>query len=235
MTMRRAVIPALLLCVPGMVIAADRQIPLGSFDRIRVEGPYKVQVLAGRSPRATVSGAADALDGVEIRVDGRSLVVRKARDTLGAGWGPRRATPVAVTVSALTVNAVSAMAGSVVTVSAVKGDRVDLSVGGPGSIAVESAQATQLTATVIGPGAISVGGRADRARLTSSGTGTIDAEALEAGDLIARLDGAGEIRARSRYTATIANMGLGQVTVAGRPKCRVDAPGGGTVTCGAAR
>lgn len=235
MTIARTLLLPLLLALPGWAGAADRQVPLGSFDRIRVEGAYKVQVVTGRSPRAVVSGAADALEGVEVRVDGRTLLVRKARETLGAGWGPRRATPVTVTVSALAVSAVTAMAGSVVTVTATRGDRVDLSVAGAGSIAVERAETPQLSATLIGPGAITIGGRAERARLTTSGTGTIDAGALDAGDLTIRLDGAGETRARARYTATIANMGLGTVTVAGRPKCRVEAPGGGAVVCGETR
>jgi hypothetical protein len=66
--------------------------------------------------------------------------------------------------------------------------------------------------------------------LSAIGPATIAADALEAGDLVVMLDGPGEIAARARYTAAVANGGLGRVTVAGTPKCRVT--GGGPVRCG---
>ena len=58
----------------------------------------------------------------------------------------------------------------------------------------------------------------------------VAATGVGAGDLVATLDGPGEIAARARYTAAVANGGLGRVTVAGTPKCRVT--GGGPVRCG---
>ena len=78
-------------------------------------------------------------------------------------------------------------------------------------------------------------GRAGVARFVINGAGKIDADKLDAGDLTVRLDGPGGASARARYTASITNKGLGQVTVAGSPKCTVRGSRGGPVTCGAAK
>ena len=38
--------------------------------------------------------------------------------------------------------------------------------------------------------------------------------------------------AQARYQAAVSLTGLGRVTVAGKPKCTVQAPAGGRVVCG---
>ena len=116
-----------------------------------------------------------------------------------------------------------------------KGERGDRAVTGPGTIGVGEVIADAASATVIGGGGITLAGRAGRARLMTNGPGTIDAGTLDAGDLVVRLDGPGATKARARYTASIVDTGLGQVAVAGSPKCTVKADAGGPVACGTGR
>ena len=76
-----------LLSLSTPAVAEERRIGLGSFERVRVEGPYRVTIATGASPGATVRGAG-GLDGVELRADGGTLVLRRAG---GTDWAERRA------------------------------------------------------------------------------------------------------------------------------------------------
>lgn len=209
-----------------------RTTAVGSFDRIRVEGPFEVRVAIG-SPRATVSGDPRVTEGVAVRVDGSTLSVRKGT----GGWGeqPRggAAGPIVVTLATPGLTSASVAAGGRLAIARMRGMKVDVTVSGNGSLALAAADTDQLTATLIGTGQMTLGGRAARARLIASGPGAIDATGLAVNDLTVHLDGVGTVKAAARYTAQVTNSGLGSVTVAGAAKCRVDAAAGGPVTCGA--
>jgi hypothetical protein len=223
-------LPLLLLSTPAT--AAERQIGIGSIDRLRVDGPFEVRVTTGASPRVTIAGDGDAVAAVDVHVDGRTLAIRPGAGVWGSrppGGGTAPAGPIVVTVGTPSLAAITSVAGARITATATKGDRVDLSVSGTGAIAVAGGEATQLFATVIGSGTIAVAGRTPRARLVVNGPGSIDADKLEVGDLTAFLDGPGTIGARARYTAGGANTGLGALSVAGQPKCTFR----GQVACGA--
>ncbi len=211
--------------------AADRPLYIGSFDRVRVQGPFEVRIVDG-SPGATLSGDRRVIEGVEVRVDGSTLTIRN-----GIGqWGeqPRAATtqPVVVTVSARNIVSATVIGAGRLTIPRMKTTRVELAVTGAGVIIAGGIDADQANATVIGGGAITLAGRAATTRLLANGPATIDAGALVAGDATVRVDGPGEVKANARFTATVDNLGLGQVTVAGHPKCTVKANAGGPVTCG---
>ena len=236
MGMRSLLAPLLLLSSPvlaGQAPLASRTVSVGSFDRIRVEGPFEVRVTIG-SPRATIGGDPRVTEGVAVRVDGTTLSVRKGT----GGWGeqPRGGSasgPVVVTLSTPALTSASVAAGGRLTIAKMRGMRVDVTVSGNGSLALAAADTDQLNATLIGTGQMTLAGRAARARLITSGPGAIDASALAVNDLTVHLDGVGETKAAARYTAQVTNTGLGTVTITGNAKCRVDAAAGGPVVCGA--
>jgi hypothetical protein len=225
---------SLLLSSPAFAqsSAATRTVSVGSFDRVRVEGPFEVRVTIG-SPRATIVGSRSD-NGVVVRVDGTTLSVR--RDIGGWGEQPRGASAGLIVVMLTTpgLTSASVAAGGRLTIAKMRGMRVDVTVSGNGSLALAAADTDQLNATLIGTGQMSLAGRAARARLVTSGPGAIDASALAVNDLTVHLDGVGETRAAARYTAQVTNSGLGMVTVTGNAKCRVNAAAGGPVTCGTA-
>ncbi len=237
----------LLLSSPafGQSSTTSRTVSVGSFDRVRVEGPFEVRVTIG-SPRATITRKGGA-DDVAVRVDGTTLSVRKGT----GGWGEQRggssggssgggsgggggAGPIVVTLSTPGLTSASVAAGGRLTIAKMRGMRVEVTVSGNGSLSVAAADTDQLNATVIGGGQMTLAGRAARARLVTSGPGAIDASGLVVDDLTVHLDGVGETKAAARYTAQVTNSGLGSVTVTGNAKCRVDAAAGGPVVCGKA-
>lgn len=225
--------PLLLLALlaPGAATAADRRVAVGSFDRLRVEGPFDVRVTTGVSPGATLSGDRASIAAVELRTDGSTLIVRPGQ----LGEAARTGTgPIAVALATPALATLNVVGGSKVTVGRMKGQRVEVSLAGAGAASVAGADAEQLNVTVIGAGTVTIsGGRVARARLVASGPGGLDAAAVDVGDLTAHLDGLGTIRANARYSAQASNTGLGTVTIAGHPKCQV-AKGGGAVSCGTA-
>lgn len=224
----------LLLLVASPVAAAERPVFVGSFDRLRVEGPFQVTVASGRSPSARISGDPRLLDHVEVRLDGTTLVVRATIERWQEQPDTRGSTPVAVTLATPVLSSAIVVGGGAVTVTGARAARLDLSVTGSGSIVLAGANAEQANATVIGSGRIALAGRAGKARLLVNGAGRIDADRLDAGELVVRVDGPGETLARARFLATVTNIGLGHVAIAGTPRCIVRSDAGGPVQCGAA-
>jgi hypothetical protein len=226
----RALLPLLVLATPAA--AAERTIGIGSFDRLRVDGAFEVRVATGTSPGVRISGGRDAIEAVEVRVDGGTLVVRPGAGVWGERHGGAGDAPLVVTLGTPSLASIASIAGARITATGMKGERIDLSVSGAGAIAVADGTGSEVDATIIGAGTIAVAGRSGRARLVINGPGEIDASGLDAGELTARLDGTGAIRARARYIATGSNTGLGTITVTGGPKCTFRTPAGGRVDCG---
>lgn len=223
---------ALLLLIPTVAPAASRTYSVGSFERVRIEGPFEVHIATGKSPGAHVDGDQAIVDQLEISVNGTTITVRLGQ----AGWGetPAKAATRApvVTLTTPRLVGVAVVAGAEVDVGAMKAQRVDLTITGAGSLKVSAVDTDQLVATVVGTGALSAAGRASRATLQVNGPGTIDAPALASNDLIARVEGSGGIRTTARFTARVTTTGLGKVEVLGNAKCVVKAVAGGPVVCG---
>lgn len=230
--MVRALI-ALLLLIPATASADERRVNLGSFDRVRVNGAFDVTITTGPSPGATVIADRGVIGDIDLHSEGATLTIR--RNTMGR-WSEQTqaaaTTPIRIVLTTPGLSGVTLIGGGRVTVSRLSGSRVDLAASGNGAITAAAVQTDRLNVQLIGDGRIGVAGRAAGARLLANGAGTIDAAGLDAGDVTVHLDGLGTIAARARYTAQVSSTGLGTVTVAGRPKCRVTASAGAPVTCG---
>ena len=226
--LRLALLPLALLAAPAT--AAEKRVAVGSFDRVRVNGPFEVTYATG-SPNARLSGDPRAIERVDLRVDGTTLTVRY-RSRGGEERFAAPSGPVRVTLSSPSLASAAVFAGGRLSATRVKGDRIDLSISGAGQVAVADATAEQVNVTVIGTGEVTLAGRAARARYVMNGAGRIDAGKLEAGTVSVLLDGPGEIQAAARYDAIVTNTGLGAVSILGTPKCSVRARAGGPVACG---
>lgn len=223
---------ALVLLSATPASAADRVFSIGSYDRVRVDGPFEVRIVTGTSPGAKASGDRQLLERLAIAVNGTTLTVRIGT----GGWGEtplrRDGSAPVVTLSTPRLTTLFVTAGAQVRVDRMKAQRIDLSITGSGRLAVAQADTDQLYASILGAGSVTLGGRANRARLLTDGAGTMDATDLAVNDLTVRLDGPGETRAAARYTAAVTSTGLGSVTVTGKAKCTVQASAGGPVRCG---
>tara|TARA_Y100000815_G_scaffold271212_1_gene297333 strand:- start:53 stop:754 length:702 start_codon:yes stop_codon:yes gene_type:complete len=221
-----AILPLLLL-LAAFAPGQDRSFMVGSFDRIRVDGPYHVTVTQGRSPAARAVGDRDSLEQVEVRLSGTTLVV-----TAGTlGWQERTSPAEAAEIHIVAphLRGISVNGGGRATIAAMDGERVEANVNGAGAIIIDKVEARDFRATLIGTGRIAAGGESRSARLLSNGAGSIDAGALTTGDLSIVSQSTGGIAGHARYTARILATGAGTVSVTGAAKCEVSGPG--PVTC----
>lgn len=221
------------LCVALASTAADardRTVMLTSFDRIRVEGPFDVTLTTGSGAGGRISGASQAIDGVNVRVEGRTLIVSAGVNGWGGYPGGARGGPVRIAVTTPSLRAAYVAGGGRLTVDRIKAQAIDLAVSGAGSLSVAAIESDQLVAALNGTGTLSVAGSAGRARFVNSGTGAINAGNLVARDLVVVAQGAGSGVFAARYTADISALGLGDISVEGSPKCVVR--GAGPVNCG---
>ncbi|HZF43328.1 MAG TPA: head GIN domain-containing protein [Sphingomonadaceae bacterium] len=225
---------ALFLLAPLMAApahAAERGYSVTDFDRIRVDGPYRVTLTTGRSPGARAVGAQAAIEGVAVEVQGRTLIVRRNTQTWG-GYPGASAGPVEVRVTGYTLRAAALNGAGSLAIDKVKGASLDLVVAGSGLLTVGAIEADRLTVGVTGNGRARIAGKAAIAQLGVRGTGSIEATALVAKDAKIAADGPGEISVTATVTAGVVSAGAGQIVVLGNPACTVKATGSGTVTCG---
>lgn len=209
-------------------MAADRTVSIGSFDRLRVDGPFEVTVATG-SPSARLSGDGDSIEAIDVQLNGATLTVRR-RAVLGQKSASTE--PVRITLATPSLTGASSTAGASISIARLRGQRVDLAVGGAGAIAAAAVDAPDVSVMVAGAGRVTLAGRTQHARLVKNGEGSIDAAALDAADLLVATDGIGPINARARYTAQVGNAGTGQVTIIGAPRCVIRPANGGPVRCG---
>jgi hypothetical protein len=224
----RLLAPALLLLLGAAAPGEDRSYMVTSFDRLRVDGPFQVEVRSGSSPQARAEGERAALERLDLHVEGTTLVVSAKAD----GWRlPTGETPsvpqVSVTIPALRTVLVNG--GGRVRIARMAGDRVDLGLNGAGVIAVDAIDAGAVNATLTGTGAITLAGKSLRARLRSNGAGTIDAGALTTGEGTVIAETAGQTRLGARYKVRVFALGSGGVEIVGTPECVISGPG--PVTC----
>jgi hypothetical protein len=229
--MIRLLLALALLASSSLAHAADRSFIIGSYSRVRIDGPFQVTLVTGESPAAHASGSLDALDALTIEVDGDTLTV-----SMGAGdWSSdsgQMIVPPTITLATPSLASAVINSGAMLSIDAMKGQQVSLAVNGSGSMTVGAIDADQLDAAIIGTGRMTLAGKAAKGRFSVSGPGSVDAGKLVVSDLTAHSDGPGEMDLAARYTADITTSGLGLVTVAGSPSCTVHAIAGGPVRCG---
>jgi len=219
----RSLLLAPLLSLTAAAPAPERSFMVGSFERLRVDGPFEVEVVTG-SPRAVASGERGSLEQVAVRVNGDTMVISAGPLSSTSEKGLPK-----IRVSVLALRSVMLAGGARVRVAQMRGGRIDLTLTGSGSLDVAAIKADDLNASLTGAGAMTLGGTTARAMLRNSGAGSIDAAGLTAGDARLTSDSSGNIRINVRYTAQAMAMGSGGIAISGKPECTLR--GSGPMTC----
>lgn len=217
----------------GVAASPDRGYVVTTFDRVRVDGPFDVHVATRGAPMARAVGPADSTDGLDIRVEGTTLIVRAGPRGWKALAKPGSADAPVIYLRTTDLRGATVIGGGKLEITGpVRGQRVDLQVTGAGSLSVLGLDVDQFVASLLGDGTMKLGGRAAQARLSVSGAGALQASALTVNDLILRLDGPGSATTSARYTAQVTTTGVGAATVYGKAACKVKAVAGGPIACG---
>lgn len=217
--------------------AADRPVPVSDFNRLIVEGPYRVQLVVGRATTAIASGTREALDRVSIESTGQTLRIRPRRDL----WGANAAAdpgPVTIRLTTRTLRSARLLGPAVLDVegagtgAAPGGRDVELTVQGSGTLRATRVRADALSLGLLGSGSLDVAGTAETLRGQFQGTGNVAAAGLAADSATITTNTVGTVALQVNGRAEVTAYGLGTVTIGGSPACVLSGPGVANVSCG---
>lgn len=208
--------------------AATRNFAVTSFDRVRIDGPYRVRLATGVSPFATASGSAQALDAIALDVQGRTLVVHINHSAWG-GYSGQSPGPVTIELGTHDLSAAWLNGSGSIAIDRVSGLGFDLSVQGSGLASIDHVSVDQLRVGLGGAASARLTGSALRLNATVRGSSSLDASALSVKDVTIDAEGPAIIKAAVSGTAKVGAFGVSAVTFTGSPACTVRTQGSAIV------
>jgi len=216
------------LPVAAATPAPQRNFSVNSFDRIRIDGPYQVTLRTNIAPYARARGTPVSLDGVSIKVEGRTLIVRSGSGGWGGYAGEGRG-PVTIEVGTHDLSAAYINGAGALSVDRVRGLGFEMSIQGSGMASIGEVDVDQMRVGVSGAGTIRMAGRVGKLSTTIRGTSTLEAERLEVKDAVIGAEGPSTVRAQVTNSAKVDAIGLASVILTGDPACTVNARGSASV------
>ena len=226
---RTAILALFLAALPSTATAAERTLSVTSFDRVRVEGPFKVTLTTGVSPFAKVIGAASAFDSVAVDQQGRTLIVRPNSSNWGGYPGQSRGS-VEVSVGTGDLSAAWVNGAGSLAINKIKGLSFNLAVQGSGSVIIGNAVVDRLDVGLSGAGTVRVAGTVPKLTAIVRGSSSLDASGLAVKDATIGAEGPSQVRASVSNSAKIDARGVASVELSGGGACTVKTQGSATVT-----
>jgi hypothetical protein len=210
-------------------VAAERNYSVTSFDRIRLDGSYMVHLTTNVAPFARATGSPEALDGVAIDVQGRTLVIRSNSASWG-GYPGRQAGPVEIEIGTHDLAAAWLNGPGSLTVDKVRGLSFELAIQGSGAASIANVDVDQLQIGISGAGSTTLAGRAPKMTAIIRGASSFDASGLITKDVVVGAEGPAIVKVNASSSAKIDTIGTGSVEVTGGAACTVKAVGSAVVT-----
>jgi len=226
-------LPVLAAAFPAQ--AADRPYPVADFDRVVIEGPYRVHLVVGRPTTARANGSRDGLDRVSIVTSGTTLRIRPQRNVWSATAGTDPG-PVTIELTTRVLRSARLLGPATLDVEGAGTGARDLSVEfmveGSGTLRATRVAADALSLGLLGAGTLELTGTAKTLRGQFQGTGSIAAANLAADAATITSNTVGSVALQVNGRAEITAYGLGTVAVTGRPACVITGSGAAQVSCG---
>lgn len=200
--------------------AAARNFTVTGFDRIRVDGPFRVKLTTGVAPFASADGSAAALDAVSLEVQGRTLIVRR-NASVWSNNPSRPPGPVTISVGTHDLTAAWINGAGGVAIDRVKGQSFELVVSGSGGAEVGTLSVDRLRVSISGSASVRLGGAAEAATFFVRGPSMVDAASLTAKAASIAAEGSSTIKLTATDTAKVDANGLATIELAGRPACTI--------------
>lgn len=210
--------------------AGQRSFEVGDFEEVELAGPHDVIVTVGGAPSVRAEGDAEAIEHLDIRVEGRALRVGTRRDGWLSGSRHGRAT-VHVTVPSL--RGASIGGSGDMRIDRAETETFEASIAGSGDLEIGALQARRADFSIAGSGAISASGAAEEADVSIAGSGSARLDTLQARRASVSIMGSGDVSIQASEAVNGSIMGSGDVTVRGGARCSVRKMGSGDVRCGA--
>lgn len=227
--MRTFLIAAALVAIAAPGAAGTRNFGITSFDKVRVDGPYKVQVTTGVAPFAKAIGSPAALDRISVDVEGDTLVVGSSVDSWG-GYPGQDVGPVQILIGTHDLSAAWLNGSGTLAIDRVKGLSFGLSVQGSGAGEIGRADVDQLDVSVVGTASARLAGQAKKLTAVIRGISSLDAADLSVKDATLGASGSGTIAAKVTGSVTVDASGPATVRLTGGPSCTLRVEGSATVS-----
>ncbi len=212
--------------------AATRNFGIASFDKVRVDGPFKVTLATGVAPFARASGSPAAIDRVAIEVRGNTLIVHNSLSSWSSFPGANPG-PVEIMLGTHDLRSAWLNGSGTIAIDRVKGLSFDLSVQGSGAGTIGRVDVDQLNLNIGGTASATLAGRAAKMTVVVRGISSLDAAALKVTDATLGVEGAATVKADVRNAVKIDSSGPATVTLAGKPACSLRVGGSASVSgCG---
>ena len=208
--------------------AATRNFGITSFDRIRVDGPYRVQLKTDVPPFAKASGSPAAIDRVSIEVMGRTLIVRSNQS-----WGTypgQDVGPVEISIGTHDLTSAWLNGSGSLEIDRIKGLSFVLTTQGSGIVQVGDAQVDTLNVSVAGNASAVVAGRVGKISARVRSLSVLDASNLQAKDADLGAEGPATIKGNVSNAAKVSASGVSTVTLSGNPACTSTVTGSASVS-----
>ena len=209
--------------------AETRNFGVSGFNKVRVDGPFKVRLTTGVAPFAQATGSARAIERVALDVRGQTLIVHTNQSSWG-GYAGENVGPVEIAIGTHDLSAAALNGSGSLDINAVKGLAFDLSVQGSGGAAIAETDVDQLRVNVVGTASASLGGRAGKMTAIVRGISSLDAAGLTVKDATIGAEGAATVKAAVTNEVTIDGAGTATITLTGDPSCTVRAHGSASVS-----
>ena len=226
--MKQLILAASLLAATP-ALAADRNFGVSGFDRVRVDGDYKVNLTVGVAPFARATGSARALDPVDVVVEGRTLIVRANRSASWGGYPGESAGPVEVEVGTHELTAAFVNGAGSLNINRVRGLKFEVSAQGAGSVTIDSVDVDQFQLGLAGAASARLAGKALKLTAIIRGSSILDGEALTVKDAVIGAQGPAIIKLTATETAKVDAIGVASVSLIGKPACTVTTKGSASV------
>ena len=227
--MRTFLLAAGIAVLAAPASAATRNFGITGFEKVRVDGPFKVNLTTGVAPFATATGSPQALDRVAVEVRGNTLVVHSNLDSWG-GYPGKDSGPVEISLGTHDLSAAWLNGSGAIAIDRVRGLSFDLSVQGSGAGQIGQVSVDQLNVSVVGTASAKLAGQAAKMTAVIRGISTLDAAALATKDATLGADGAATIAANVDNSVPLDATGPATVNIAGGPSCTLRVSGPASVS-----
>lgn len=227
--MRTILAFAAIIAVANPAVAATRNFGITGFTKVRVDGPFKVNVATDVAPYARASGSPAALDRLAIDVRGDTLVVHSSAESWG-GYPGRDPGPVEINVGTHELSQAWLNGAGSLAIDRAKGLTFGLSVQGSGVAQIARVSADELDLNLVGTASARVGGRTRKLVAIIRGISTLDASSLTARDATLGAEGAATVDVQVTNTASVDSSGPATIRFSGQPSCSIKAGGSASIT-----
>ncbi|MBW0144132.1 GIN domain-containing protein [Sphingomicrobium clamense] len=206
-----------------------RNFTVRGFERIRIDGPVAVKLVTGVPPRARATGDRNAINQVDVRMNGRTLVVGWEQSNRRGFRGDNHG-PVVVEIGTRTLEKAWVNGSGQLDIDRIERRDFTLSVQGAGGASIDDIEVDTLDVGVAGAGNIRISGEAKEATFLVRGMSNLDAERTEVRDLTLGVEGPSFARVQATGEIEIDAVGTVDITVTGDPACTVRAMGSARIT-----